>query len=484
VRVRPASGCGTLQSPWTGWESQIEEPSTTRVFHLDPGFYEVSRPVRLPPGTALEAHTRLDGRAWFLPRAAGEPLDALCLVDGADRVAIRGVCFNGSGDRARHGILARGGTGLQIDECKFGDFGAPDGAALGIEGHTAERHVREVVIRRSRFVNGSRGIRLGPHVSDLLVVDNDFEEIVGPALLVDPLDHWSDYGLIFVKNRLRATKVRRDGPFVQLLAGAEGIRLAENSIEGPGAPAASASSRVAGESAAGVEVRGGGTLSTRRIEILLNRIHGTTGPGIAAFQCGPGLLAAGNQLAACGTESHGGVDVVACHGALVEDNEIASPPGPGIRAQDCSSSHLLGNEVVGSDAAARGGSVGVLVDGAGTRRLRVTDNRISGVRGEGLRVGAAHGLRLVGNEIQDCGEGIRVVSATNLLLVGNDCRDNGRGGIRLEGAVRRALVALNHAILNGGPDLVVRGQRVRCRANKVDRAGSEPEAAAEGSVSP
>ncbi|MGH2571573.1 MAG: right-handed parallel beta-helix repeat-containing protein, partial [bacterium] len=321
-------------------------------------------------------------------------------------------------------------------------------------------------------------LRLGPHTSDLLVVDNDFDEIAGPALLVDPHDHWSDYGLIFVKNRLRATKVRRDLPFLQLLAGAEGIRLAENAIEGPGASATR-------ESAAGVEVRGGGTMSTRRLEILLNRIHGTTGPGIAAFQCGPGLLAAGNQLVACGSESLGGVDVVACHGALVEDNEIASPPGPGIRAQDCSSSHLHGNEVVGSDSAARGGSVGVLVEGGGTRRLRVTDNRISGVRGEGLRVGAAHGLRLVGNEIQDCGEGIRVVSATNLLLVGNDCRDNGRGGIRVEGKVRRGLVALNHAILNGGPDLVVRGRGVRCHANKVDKAGSEPEtAAAEGSVSP
>jgi hypothetical protein len=46
-------------------------------------------------------------------------------------------------------------------------------------------------------------------------------------------------------------------------------------------------------------------------------------------------------------------------------------------------------------------------------------------------------------------------------------------------------VALNHAILNGGPDLVVRGRGVRCHANKVDKAGSKPEAATpEGSVSP
>ena len=211
---------------------------------------------------------------------------------------------------------------------------------------------------------------------------------------------------------------------------------------------------------------------------MLNRIAGTTGPGIAASRCDPGLLAAGNHLSACGSVELGGIDLVSCHGVLVEDNEVLDGPGPGIRLHDCSSTRLNGNEVRGgSDSPARGGTVGVLVGGTTTRRLRVTDNRISGVREEGVRVAAAHGLRLVGNEVQDCGHGIRIAEATNLLLVGNDCRDNGRGGIQVDFPVRRGLVALNHAILNGVTDLEIRGHRIRCRDNKVDRHGSRPEPA-------
>jgi hypothetical protein len=64
-----------------------------------------------------------------------------------------------------------------------------------------------------------------------------------------------------------------------------------------------------------------------------------------------------------------------------------------------------------------------------------------------------------------------VTSASALVLVGNDCRDNGDGGIRVDADVRRGLVALNHAILNGPVDLVVRGQGVRRRDNKVENEG-------------
>lgn len=475
VRIRPVTGCGTLQSPWGGWESQVEDGAEGRVVAFEPGFYAVTRPVCMPSGSVLEAPTGAEGRAWFLPASDGRPLDTMFLVDGAGGVTIRGVSFNGGGDRARHGVLVRAGTGIQLDGCRFGDFGAAGGAAIRIDGESPDRPVREIVIRGGRIANAREGIRLGRHTTDLLITDNQFEEVAGPALIVDPADHRSDYGLIFVKNRLRATRPEREGPFVRILSGAEGIRLAENTIEG------STAAPGPGHPAPGVEIRGGGASSSRRLEILLNRIFRTAGPGIAASRCGPGLLAAGNHVVTCGGGRQGGIDLARCHGVLVEDNEVAEREGPGIRLTDCVGTRVNGNEVTGHcDSLARGGGVGLLVEGPETRRLRVTDNRISGAREEGIRVDASRGVRLVGNEVQDCGGGIRVAGATNLLLVGNDCRDNGRCGIRVEAPVRRGLVALNFAILNGAPDLEVLGSRIRCHSNKVDRQGPMPAAAAVG----
>ncbi len=478
IRIRAMSGCGTLHSPWTGWEDQIEDGPPSHTYQFVPGFYAASHPVRLGSGTVLEPRPGQPGRAWFLPRREStDPFEALFVVDGAHGIALRGLCFNGGGDGARHGLLVRCATGLQIEGCRFGDFGAQDGSAIRIEGEGEHRHVREVVIQASRFINDRCGVRLGPWASDLLIADNRFEEVWGPALLVDPRDHRSDYGLIFVKNHLRAARPGREGPFIRILAGAEGIRVAENTIDGAAASPA-LGPRAAREVSPGIEVRGEGRQGVRRLEIILNQIRGTTGPGLAALRCDAGLLAAGNHLTACGSAQLGGVDLVSCHGALVEDNEIREQPGPGIRLQDCSSSRLNGNEICGgSDSPVRGGTVGLLVGGSTTRRVRVTDNRISGVREEGVRVSSSLGLRLVGNEVQDCGHGIRIAAATNLLLVGNDCRDNGRGGIQVDPPVHRGLVALNYAILNGVMDLEVRGHRIRCRDNKVDKQGSQPEPA-------
>ncbi|HMB69896.1 MAG TPA: right-handed parallel beta-helix repeat-containing protein, partial [bacterium] len=118
---------------------------------------------------------------------------------------------------------------------------------------------------------------------------------------------------------------------------------------------------------------------------------------------------------------------------------------------------------------------GVLVEGGGSRRLRLTDNRIRCVKEDGLRIEWCAGARVVGNEVEDCGSGIRASRGTSLLLVGNDCRDNGDGGILVADAVHRGLVALNYAILNGTSDLEVHGEQIRCRANKVDR-GEYPSA--------
>jgi parallel beta-helix repeat protein len=393
-------------------------------------------------------------------------------VDGAQEIAFSGICLNGRGRRAKRGLYVRAGSQIEIDGCRFGDFGEAAGAAIFVSGESQERSVREVVIQKCHFVNGAVAIRLERDTTDHLVVDNRFDEICGPIALVDPMDDWSDYGLIFVKNRAKATRTNRQAPHILILPGAEGIRLAENTLEGSGD---SKPSDV--DLTPAVEVRGGGPLSTRRLEILLNRIMGNPGPGISASHCGPGFVVAGNRVVECGSDSASAVGLFSCHGVLVEDNEIVGAKGSGIHAHDCTNSCLNGNEVLGNpdSAQVRGGSFGLLVDGKKTRHLRLTDNRISGVRNQGLRVTSSRGVRIVGNEVQDCGAGIQISSATNLLLVGNDCRDNGGSGIQVDREVCRGLVALNYAILNESQDLEIHGDRIRCHSNKVDRVGVLPE---------
>jgi hypothetical protein len=397
------------------------------------------------------------------------PLETILLVDGAHRVTIQGLCFNGRRNRASRGVTLRCGTRVHVQGAHFGDFGDAKGAALTIIGESDDRPVREIVVQSCRFLNGARGIHLGRNAYDLLVADNRFEEVSGASLLVDPQDTWTDYGLIFVKNRMRARAAARETAQVRILPGAEGIRLAENSIEGPERVAP----REKGEAQPALEVRGGGPMSRRRLEVMTNRIMGCAGAGISARQCGPGFLAAGNFVVACGTSGTPAVDLQACTGVLIEDNEISEIEGPGIRVRDCSRVRVNGNEITGTHESKmpRRGTFGVLVEGEGCRRLRVTDNRVRSVREDGIRIAAGRCVRLKGNEVEDCGGGIRVQDGQQLVLVGNDCRDNSGGGIRIDEGVRRAFVALNYAILNGPVDLEVRGERVRCRSNKVDRGG-------------
>lgn len=215
-------------------------------------------------------------------------------------------------------------------------------------------------------------------------------------------------------------------------------------------------------------------MSRRRLEVMLNHIVGSSGPGIAARQCGPGFLAAGNHLTSCGNQGSPAMDLQACHGVLVEDNEISELEAWGIRVRDCANARINGNEIVGSreGKTPRRGTAGLLFEGEGCRRLKITDNRIRSMREEGISIASGRSLRVTGNEIEDCGLGIRIAGARQLVLVGNDCRDNAGGGIRIDPSVRRGYVALNYAILNGPIDLDVHGERVRCRSNKVDRRGT------------
>lgn len=476
-RVKPTGGCGTLDSPWTGWESQLEgaSPGGEAVL-LAPGFYGVTRPVRLASDTRLMGDATEEGRAWFLPIAPAAKLPALFLVDGAHDVTISGVCFNGRTTGARFGVLIRCGTKVQLTGCRFGDFHLEGGAAIAASGESSDRYVKSVVLQACHFVNGATGLQLGPDASDFLVTDCRFEENEGPALSVDPKDHWCDFGLIFVKNRIVCSSGVSRAACVRILPGAEGIRFAENTIEG-----ARDRTPEGGAAQTGIEIRGGGPMSRRRVEVMLNRVRDMTGPGISARQCGPGFLAAGNQVYRCGTKDQASIDLVACHGVLVEDNEVVEPIGPGIGAHDCSGTRLNGNEVIGNADAIhpRGGSHGLWIRGDGSRRIRVTDNKVSSVRDHGLRVDDAREIRIVGNEVADCGSGIAVGAARSFLLVGNDCRDNGKYGIRVEPTATRGFVALNYAILNGTVDLEVAGERVRCRNNKVDRNGTRS-AALEG----
>jgi nitrous oxidase accessory protein NosD len=218
-------------------------------------------------------------------------------------------------------------------------------------------------------------------------------------------------------------------------------------------------------------------VSTRRLEFLQNRIVSTPGPGLRCRKCGPGLLVAGNHFVACGNPDSGALELNDCDGVLVEDNEITELVGAGIALRDCLGLRVNGNEIVGTrdTRTPRGGTIGIAAAGMASRRLRITDNRVSGVRQQGILVGAGRGVRVTGNEIEDCGEGIRMCELSRFVLVGNDCRDNTTGGIHVEDQATRGLVALNHSILNGPVDLQVRGERIRCRRNKVDREGDLPE---------
>lgn len=475
IQLHATSGCGTLESPWLGWESQLERSPTSdgpQTVMFARGFWGVSRTVQLRNDLRLLADPKEDGHVWLLPvqeeRAA--PLDSLLLVDGVHRLSMHSICFNGRGQRARTGLHVRCGTRIHLEHCRFGDFKDAQGSAIRVAGESEERFAREVVIQSCRFQNGERGIRLGRNTSDLLINENRFEEIVGASLLVDPEDTWTDYGLIFVRNRVTWKGDHRPEPHVRVLPGAEGIRLAENTIEGPetgigASPSAEPSA---------FEVRGGGPMSRRRLEFMLNRVVGNRGPGLSARQCGPGFIAAGNLLMSCGLDGTPAMDLHACTGILVEDNEISEIEEVGIRIRDCAKARINGNEIVGTHESKtpRQGTVGVLLEGEGLRRIRLTDNRIRSVKNEGISVRSGRSVRLTGNEVEDCGLGIHVGNAQHFVIVGNDCRDNSDGGIKVEQNVKRGFVSLNYAILNGPVDLEVFGERVRCRNNKVDRRGT------------
>ncbi|MFN8180035.1 MAG: right-handed parallel beta-helix repeat-containing protein [bacterium] len=464
VHVHPAAGCGTIDAPWTGWERQIEAGlfGGPRAYLFGAGFWATQRPVRLGSGVSLGPADPGEGRPWFLP---ADDVDSIFRIDGSHDVALHGICLEGRAGRAAHGVLVRCGTRIEIRGCRFDDFTARKGAAILVAGESSDRWVRGLVIETCTFLHGATALRLDRDVSDLLVADNRFEEFTEPAVVVDPRDRWVDYGLIFVKNRLRSTATDRDAPLVRVLAGAENLRLAENVFEGPEHDAAPRP-----DGPAAIEVRGGGPSNRRRLEVLLNAMAGIRGPAIEARHCGSGFVACGNRVSSCGTSKKAAIDLTACHGVLIEDNEIRQPRGPALRFHECQRTRANGNDVQGppDGSLPRSGGPGVFVEGEGTRRVRISDNRVSGMKEIGVLVTGGVGLRLVGNEVKDCGEGIRVRSARGLVLVGNDCRDNGAGGIHVETDVRRGLVALNHAILNGPVDFAVHGQGIRCRDNKVE----------------
>ncbi len=468
--LRPRAGCGTLESPWTGWEDQLEAPCPAtgpRDFVLAPGIWGVSRPIRPATGTTITADPEADGRPWFLPLAA---LDTLIRIDGVHDIRISGVHFNGRGDVAQHGIFLRAGTGVQVEHCRFGDFAHSEGAAVRLCGESEPRYVKGVVVQGCHFVNGWNGVRMERHATDLLITDNRFDEMHGAGTVVDPHDQWANYGLIFVKNRVHARATDRTEPMLEIGAGAEGLRIADNDFRGPDG------SSTDGEAWPAVRVRGGGRRSLGRVEVLSNRFVGIPGSAVDARQCGGGFIVAGNRSTDCGRIGAAAFELNASHGVLLEDNEVTGAGGPAIRLRDCSGSRINGNEIRGDADASRprAGSGGVIVEGDGARRVRVTDNRVHGVRDPGVRIDGGSGIRVVGNEIQDCGEGIRVGDARGVVVVGNDCRDNGGGGIRVEDSVKRGVVSLNYAILNGPVDLEVLGRRIACARNKVDRLGTVP----------
>lgn len=477
VSVHPPAGCGTIDAPWRGWERQIEASAfgPPRTFQFRGGFWAADRPVRLGTGVTLMAASLEDGRPWFLP---ADDVETLFRIDGAHDVTLTGICLAGRGGCARHGVQVRAGTRIQIRRCRFDDFSGKDGAAILVSGESASRHVRGLVIEGSTFLNGAVGVRLHRDVTDLLITDNRFEEFLGPALVVDPGETRVDYGLIFVKNRIRTAAVMREAPLVRIAAGAQNLRLAENLFEG-----VPTEDPPPDDAPAAIELHGEG--AALRVEALLNTFTSLAGPAIEARRCGPGCVASGNLATDTGTSRRAAIDLTECHGVIAEDNEIRKSRGPGLRLADCRRARARGNEIRGAGLSEKPGAdgagpgadkagpgadgAGLLVEGDATRRVHVTDNRIVGTIAAGILANGGFGLRFVGNEVRDCGEGLRVRTGRAVLVVGNDVRGNASGGIYVDHAVRRGLVALNHAILNGPADLVVHGHGVRRRANKVDR---------------
>jgi hypothetical protein len=465
-RVLAAGGCGTIASPWTGWERQVETAlhGPARTFLFAAGFWAAGRPVRLGSGVTVGAERPEDGRPWFLP---GDDLETLFRVDGAREVALTGICFAGRSGLAAHALVVRCAARLEVRGCRFDDFSAADGSAILVAGESPERPVAGVVICGSTFLHGRTALHLGSDASDLLVADNRFEEFDGPAAAVDPRADAPELGLLFVKNRIRSGAPERDAPLFRIGPGASGLRLAENAFEGletdppprPDAPAA-------------IEIRGAGPGGRRRIEILLNAMTSIRGAALEARGCGPGLVACGNRVFSSGTSLKAAIDLAECRGALVEDNEIRGPRGQGLRLADCRRARARGNDLSGAadPGLPRSAGAGIRVEGPGGHRIRVSDNRVSGTRDAGIAISDGTGLRIVGNEVRDCGEGIRVGGGRALVLVGNDCRENGGCGIAVDASVRHGLVTLNHAVLNGTVDLAVRGRDVRSRGNKVERS--------------
>jgi hypothetical protein len=465
VLVHPPLGCGTIDAPWRGWERQVESSAfgPPRTFRFRGGFWAADRAVRLGTGVTITAASPDEGRPWFLP---ADEIESLFRIDGAHDVAMIGVCLAGRGGAAAHGIVVRAGTASELRRCRFDDFSGRHGAAVLLSGESASRYVRGVVIEGSTFLHGTVAIRLERDVSDLLVTDNRFEEFTGPALAVDPRETFVDYGLIFVKNRVRTADPAREEPLLRVAEGAQNLRIAENLFEG-----VPSEEDPKDDAPAAIELSGGGPAVRRRVEVLLNTFTSLAGAAIEGRRCGPGLIASGNVVTGAGTARRAVIDLVACHGVIAEDNEIRSSRGAALRLAECRGARARGNEIHGTGLSKRAGaeSAGLIVEGDAGRRIRVADNRIVGASGAGIFASGGLGLRIAGNEIRDCGEGLRVRAGQAVVVVGNDCRGNARGGIRIDSAVRRGLVALNHAIQNGSVDLAVQGRGVRCRANKVGR---------------
>lgn len=467
IRLRAARGSGTIESPWLDWEAHVEEAlhGAPRTFLFGAGFWGVSRSIRLGSAVKLAPEHPGEGRPWFVPSAE---LDSMFVVDGTHEVSLRDLGLEGRGGRARHGVLVRCGTRVEVRGCRFDDFGARGGCALRIAGESSDRWVRGVVVEGCTFLNGTVGMSVERDARDLLVADNRFEDIAGAALRVDPRGEWVDYGMLVLKNRIRAGGAERADPLVRIASGAQNLRFAENVLEGPDGDGA-----VAAEAPAGIELQGVGSAERLRLEVLSNRFASLGGPAIEARQCGPGLVASGNEITDCGTSHRAAIELSGCRGAAVEDNEVSAPRGAGVRLTECRRVRAQGNEVRGGGRGDDAGGAGFVVEGAGSHRIRLADNRASGLPGAGIDVWGGSALRLVGNEVQECREGIRVRAGKAVVLVGNDCRANGTG-IRVDDVVVRAVLALNQTIRNVRLDLEIRGERVRTRDNRTGRGQDPP----------
>ena len=101
----------------------------------------------------------------------------------AEGVDVDGLAVGGGrGKGARHGVLVRGGSGFHLIATHLEDFQDEAGAALRIEGESEGHAAREIVVQACSFLNGATAVRLGRHATDLLIDDNRFAEITGPAL--------------------------------------------------------------------------------------------------------------------------------------------------------------------------------------------------------------------------------------------------------------------------------------------------------------